>query len=314
MTDLDLDQEGQALRSGLLKSLPEIPARFFYDDRGMELFDQITKLPEYYPTQTETAILEQSSLEILKVCRPESVLELGAGEAIKVRKLIEAGLELGCLRRVVLSDVNQEAVESSCRELAADYPTLAFESYVGDHTQDLSFVGTAGPELVAFLGGSFGNFQRRDGVAFLARLRSQMRSGDSLLLGADLVKDVKRLEAAYNDSQGVTAAFNLNALTHFNFEMGSDFVPDNFEHVAFFDTDNSWIELRLRAKNDNRVSVPALNLELSFKAGDAIRTEVSCKYTRESLAELARIAGFSGGGCFTDSEELFALSLMLLES
>lgn len=303
-------QDDVELRELLTQEQPEIPFRFFYDDRGMELFGQITKLPEYYPTRTETEILRARAVDIMRRAAARSICELGAGEAVKVRLLIEAGLEVGGLESVELVDVNREAVEGSCQGLARAFAGVAFSWRVVDLTRELDFLGKHEPQLVAYLGGSFGNFGPDQRADFLGRLARAMAPGDRLLLGVDLVKDKGVLEAAYDDSQGVTAEFNLNALRHLNRVTGSDFVPYHFEHVARYDETNQWIELGLRAKRACEVEVPSVDVRLSFEPGDLIRTELSCKYTRGSLEGLAHAAGLEIVEWFVDERDWFGLALL----
>lgn len=310
MARTKVDVENAELRELLTREQPELPFRFFYDDAGMQLFGRITELPEYYQTRAETGILKQCGPEIMRVTGARSICELGAGEAVKIRLLIGPGVKGGDLRSVSLVDVNREAVDSSCALLAADYPDVAFTGHVADLTSDLSCLGQEQGQLVAYLGGSFGNFGPGARELFLGQLARAMGSGNLLLMGVDMVKNAERLEAAYDDAQGVTAAFNLNALRHLNRETGSDFVVENFEHVAHYDEVNQWVELSLRAIEACEVRVPSVGVELSFRAGDRIRTELSCKYTPETLGALAVEAGFEVVDWFTDDEKLFGLVLL----
>jgi len=310
MTGTHMTSEDEELRALLSKDLPEIPFRFFYDDQGMQLFGRITELPEYYQTRTETKILKERGLDIMGAGPFSSICELGAGDAVKIRHLIDAGLKLGRMQLVALVDVNREAVDRSCALLAADYPALDFTGYVADLTKDLSFLGRGSDQLVAYLGGSFGNFGPSARGPFLTRLAQSMGAQDTLLLGVDLVKDAARLEAAYDDAQGVTAQFNLNALRHMNRETGSNFVIEAFEHVARYDEENQWVELSLRAVEACEVQVPSVGVELSFQVGDRMRTELSCKYTRQSLQALADKAGFDVLEWITDDEQLFGLAVL----
>jgi L-histidine N-alpha-methyltransferase len=232
-----------------------------------------------------------------------------------VRVLLDSMRRAGTLRRCVLFDIHRGSLESSLNQLAREYPGIAARGVVGDFQDDVTALGPGGRRLIAFLGGTIGNLHPDDEVpGFLSRLRRQMASGDGLLLGVDLVKDTARLERAYNDDAGVTAAFNLNLLRVLNDRLGADFDLGAFEHVAFYDEGRAWIEMRVRALADQVVQVPAAGVTLRFEEGDELRTEISCKYTRESLARRLAGTGLKLGAWYTDPEDLFGLALLSPEA
>jgi L-histidine Nalpha-methyltransferase len=284
---------------GLTRPFKEIQPKHFYDARGGELFDRITELPEYYPTRAEAAILEGRGAEAL--------VELGAAE------LLRALDGAGTLRRYVPIDVTEGLVRSTAEELVEELPGLTVHGIVGDFERHLGHVPAPlddGPRVVALLGGTIGNFPPGSRRRFLRRMSRLLRPGvDRLLLGTDLVKDVETLEAAYNDADGVTAEFNLNVLRVMNRELDADFDLDAFEHVAFFDHDREWIEMRLRAQRRMDVRIGELGLELAFAAREEMRTEISAKFTPERLQGDLAAAGLRPVEVMTDPDGLFALSL-----
>jgi L-histidine N-alpha-methyltransferase len=299
------------VRAGLLaRPLPSLPSKYFYDDRGSNLFEDITRLPEYYQTRTEEALLETIADEVIATANPRELVELGSGVGRKIRLLLDAMERAGRLERCLLFDINERMLEESVARLEADYPGLVARGLLGDFTRDLSVLGPGGDRLVLFLAGTIGNLHPDDVPGFLASVARQMLPGDGLLVGLDLVKDEARLHAAYNDSAGVTAEFNRNILQVINERLGADFDPRAFEHVAFYDREHQWIEMRLRALRAMRVTIPGADLVLDYRRGDEIRTEISAKYTRESFA--ARLPGFGlrVREFFTDPESLFALALL----
>ncbi len=305
--------ERARLRSMLTRPLPELPPIYFYDDRGSELFEAITRLEAYYPTRTELGILERSAAALVAEARPRRVVELGSGAGRKIRLLLDAWRAqppLGGPRTCTMLDVNDLFLQQSVRSLAADYPEIEVDGVLGDFTTDLARLGPGGDRLTVFFAGTVGNLYPDERRAFFRAIAQGMEASDTLLLGVDLVKDVARLEAAYDDPEGVTAEFNRNALRVVNARFGADFAPDAFDHVAFFDRDHAWIELRLRASRAMRVRIPAIELDLDLAAGAEIRTEVSCKFTRASVEAAALEAGLGVDGWFTDPEQLFALALI----
>jgi L-histidine N-alpha-methyltransferase len=295
---------------GLTRPLKELPPKHLYDARGSELFEQICKLDEYYPTQTERSILEDHASEIAARMEAGDLVELGAGSATKTRLLLDALSEAGTLARYVPVDVSEDAVVPSARAVAAEYPALRVHAIVGDFERHLGALPVPlGPRLVAFLGGTIGNLPPGTRRRFLRHVGASLDYDGALLVGCDLVKDPARLEAAYDDALGVTAAFNLNLLTVLNRELGADFDPDLFEHVAFYDREHEWIEMRLRARERCVVTIRAVDLEVRFAAREELRTEISAKFTQRRLhADLAS-AGLRADAVMTDHEGLYAVVL-----
>jgi len=299
------------VRAGLLSDPPEIPCKYFYDDAGSRLFEEITRLPEYYQTRTEERILERNADAVVGWFRPAELVELGSGASRKTRVLLDAMARAGLLKSCVLFDINERYLQESLRGLAAAYPGLEARGVAGDFATDLSAIRTSTERRLAiFLGGTIGNLLPSDVPPFLARLASVLAPGDGFLLGVDLVKDPARLHAAYNDAAGVTARFNLNVLKVMNDALGADFDRTAFEHVAFYDAERAWIEMRLRALRPTRVRIRGAGVERTFQAGEEVRTEISCKYTRRSLEALLPGTGLALVDWFTDSEDLFALAVM----
>ncbi|HEX2071644.1 MAG TPA: L-histidine N(alpha)-methyltransferase [Thermoleophilaceae bacterium] len=289
------------VREGLSRPLKELPPKYFYDERGSRLFELITELPEYYPTRCERELLGRHAAEI--VAGSGELVELGSGTASKTRTLLDAMTAAGTLRRYVPFDVDPTVVEACAADLTVSYPGLAVHGVVGDFSRDLDRIPVGRDRLFAFLGGTIGNLYPSERRRFLERVAGLMASGDRLVIGVDLVKDRAVLEAAYNDSAGVTAEFNRNVLRVLNASLGADFEPSAFEHVAFFDEANSWIELRLRARGAQTVRVEGAALELSFEDGEELRTEISTKFTAQSVeAELSdagmRLEAFHTDGVF----------------
>ena len=300
------------VRAGLsAQPLPWLPCKYFYDDRGSALFEQITRLPEYYPTRTEEGILERVAGDVVAATRPVELCELGSGVGRKVRLLLDAGRALRTLERCMLLDINATVLAESVRSLEGEYPGLCVRGVVGDFQRDLPVLGPGGRRLALLLAGTIGNFHPdREVPQFLRAVARQLAPDDAFLVGLDLVKDEGRLEAAYNDAAGVTAEFNRNILRVVNAALDADFDPDAYDHVAFYDRDHAWIEMRLRARCDQRVEVPGAGLTLTLRRGDEIRTELSCKYTRATFeARLAR-TGLRLESWLSDAESLFALALL----
>jgi L-histidine N-alpha-methyltransferase len=295
---------------GLTKPFKELPAKHFYDTRGSELFDQICELPEYYPTRAERAILERHAADIVAAAGAEELLELGSGYATKTRVLLDAMVDAGTLRRYLPFDVAESVVRQTAEDLVEEYPGLTVHGVVGDFERHLDRIPLSeGRRTVAFLGGTIGNFPPGSRRRFLRGLAARMGPGDRLLLGTDLVKDPEVIRRAYDDDAGITAEFNRNLLHVLNRELGADFDPDGFEHVALFDADREWIEMRLRALRTATVTISALDLEVSFAAGEEVRTEISAKFTRERLEGDYAAAGLRLTDWWTDEDGLFALSL-----
>jgi L-histidine N-alpha-methyltransferase len=303
-----LDSLAEDVRDGMSREPKELPPKYFYDSRGSRLFDRITTLPEYYPTRCEREILNRRAPEIVREAAAVELVELGSGSASKTRALLYAMAGSGALRRYVPFDVSESAVQSSAVELVELYPGLRVHGVVGDFERDLERLPQGERRLFAFLGGTIGNLYPDERAAFLSRLRDLMRPGDHLLIGTDLVKDRELLEAAYNDRQGVTAEFNRNILRVVNEGCGADFDLHAFEHVAFFDEANSWIEMRLRANGAQAVRINGADLEVSFGDGEEIRTEISAKFTREAVERELEQAGLRLVEFFTDGGGLFGLA------
>jgi L-histidine Nalpha-methyltransferase len=297
---------------GLTRPFKELPPKHLYDERGSELFDRITELPEYYPTRTERAILTARADEIVAATGAEELVELGSGTAEKTRVLLDAMDRAGTLRRYVPFDVAEQVVRDCVSALSEDYPELELHGIVGDFERHLGEIPPPRPgqsRLLAFLGGTIGNFLPGARRRWLRELGALLSPGDHLLLGTDLVKDIDVLEAAYDDAQGVTAEFNRNVLAVLNRELGADFELDNFEHVAFFDPEHEWIEMRLRARRAAKVHIATLDLDVTFERGEELRTEISTKFTRERLEADYAAAGLELVRWMTDDDGLYALSL-----
>ena len=303
-----LDTLGEDVRAGLALPLKELPPKYFYDERGSELFDRITSLPEYYPTRCERSILNRHAPGIVASSGAEELVELGSGTASKTRALLYAMAGHGSLRRYVPFDFDPSVIEACAHELTELYPGLDVHGVVGDFGRDLDCIPDGNRRLFAFLGGTIGNLAPEQRKAFLRQLRAQMGPEDRLVIGTDLVKDRSVLEAAYNDSAGVTAEFNRNVLRVINAGLDADFEPEAFEHVAFFDEANSWIEMRLRANGAQRVRIDGADLEVTFADGEEIRTEISAKFTREAVQRELRAAGLRLDEFFTDGSKLFGLA------
>lgn len=300
------------VRDGLSRKLQELPPKYFYDERGSRLFDEITTLPEYYPTRCEREILNRRAPEIVAETGAGELVELGSGTASKTRALLYAMAGAGTLRRYVPFDVDPSVVEACAAELTELYPGLSVHGVVGDFGRDLDRIPAGDGRLFAFLGGTIGNLYPDERAEFLARVAGLMTSDDRLLIGTDLVKDRAVLEAAYNDSAGVTAEFNRNVLRVLNESLDADFDPAAFEHVAFFDEANSWIEMRLRSKGAQTVRIEGAQLEVTFEDGEELRTEISSKFTRDAVERELRDAGMRLDDFHTDGGGLFGLAVASL--
>jgi L-histidine N-alpha-methyltransferase len=295
---------------GLTRPFKELPPKHFYDARGAELFDRICDLPEYYPTRAERAILEDNAVELARLTGAVELVELGSGTAAKTRVLLDALHDEGTLERYIPVDVTESMVRDCAEALTREYPGLRVHGVIGDFERHLDRVPpAAGPRIVAFLGGTIGNFppgSRRRVLREVARL---LGPGDHLLMGTDLVKDPRVLEAAYDDAEGVTAEFNRNVLRVLNRELAADFDPEDFDHVALFDREHEWIEMRLRARREHTTLVRDLDLPVHFDAGEELRTEISAKFTPERVEGDLAAAGLELVRWLTDPDGLFALTL-----
>ncbi|MGN5381525.1 dimethylhistidine N-methyltransferase [Streptomyces sp. MUSC 14] len=305
------DATDAALRADVLHGLTDhpkwLPPKWFYDARGSELFEQITELPEYYPTRAEREILAVRSGEIAAASGARTLIELGSGSSEKTRFLLDALAPAA----YVPVDVSESALTQAGQALVEERPGLEVHALIADFTAPLDLPATPGPRLVAFLGGTIGNLLPDERAKFLAAVRSLLAPGDGLLLGTDLVKDERVLVRAYDDAAGVTAAFNKNVLAVVDRELGADFDPDSFDHVALWDPEREWIEMRLRSRIAQTVKVPALDLAVDFAAGEELRTEVSAKFRRAGVAEELSDAGLELTHWWTDAEGRFALSLSM---
>ncbi|MEU8777216.1 L-histidine N(alpha)-methyltransferase [Streptomyces sp. NPDC048606] len=311
---LDEDAAEKALASdvlsGLTRTPKELPPKWFYDARGSELFEEITRLPEYYPTRAEREILLERAQEIAAVSGARTLVELGSGSSEKTRHLIEA---MPALETYVPVDVSESALTGAAEALLAAHPGLRVHALVADFTKPLHLPATREPRLVVFLGGTIGNLLPPERAAFLASVRAMLSPGDALLLGTDLVKDEAVLVAAYDDAQGVTAEFNKNVLAVIDRELGADFHTADFAHVAVWNREREWIEMRLRARSAVTVKVRALDLVVPFEAGEEILTEVSAKFRQDGVREELSSAGLELTHWWTDSAGRFALSLSVAD-
>jgi len=296
-------------RAGLTADPKWLPPKWFYDKHGSELFERITALPEYYPTRAERAALAAHADDIAAVTRARTLVELGSGSSEKTRLLLDALRRQGSLDLFVPLDVSEAALRDAATAIDRDYPGLPVHAIVGDFTRHLGRIPAGDDRLVAFLGGTIGNLVPDERAEFLAALRGVLGTGGWLLLGTDLVKDPATLVAAYDDAQGVTGEFNRNVLRVLNQQLGADFDPAAFRHVALWDTDREWIEMRLRADRDTQVYVADLDLPVSFTAGEEIRTEVSAKFRRAGVTAELAAAGFELTHWWTDPAGRFAISL-----
>jgi L-histidine N-alpha-methyltransferase len=299
----------QDVRSGLTSVPKQLPPVYFYDDRGSRLFDDITRLPEYYPTRAERSILEAHAKDIVAEAGADVLVELGAGTCDKTRVLLDAMRDSGRLGTYVPLDVSDTTLWEAATAISEEYPGLAVQAVVGDFHQHLDQLDGPERKLVAFLGGTVGNFTPDQRAAFLAGLARTMRSGDCLLLGTDVIKDRDRLVAAYDDAAGVTAEFNRNVLHVLNRDLGADFVPERFDHVARWNEPDHRIEMWLRSLDDCRVHVADLGLEVHFAAGEEMLTELSTKFSRDALRDELEACGLSIENSWVADDDEFVLTL-----
>jgi L-histidine N-alpha-methyltransferase len=289
-----------------------LPPKYFYDARGSELFEEITRLPEYYPTRREREILDARAGDIAAATHADTLVELGSGSSEKTRLLLTALQRAGTLRRYVPVDVSEAALRAAGEAIAADYPGIDVQGSVADFDRHLDRLPSGTSEsgrMVAFLGSTIGNLDPAQRKHFLTSLRSGMRAGEHLLLGTDLVKDASRLVAAYDDAAGVTADFNRNVLRVLDRELHADADPDAFEHVAVWNTDAEWIEMRLRSRTAQVIHLTDLDLTVPLEAGEEIRTEISSKFRPDGVARELADAGFRRVAWWTDAAGDFGLSL-----
>lgn len=296
------------VRRGLSQARKQLPPKYFYDELGSRLFDAICDTPEYYLTRSEYMLLRQIADRLVTDPVPSDLIELGSGAARKTRLLLDALGRAKAHCRYVPFDVSEEMLRRSARSLLREYPWLRVLGVVGDYERDLDPLPHGERRMVAFLGSTIGNFEHSAAVGFLKRIRRLLRAGESLVLGTDLVKDPRILNAAYNDARGLTRDFNKNVLRVINRELKASFDPDRFRHLAFFDEQASQIEMQLEALVTHTVTIESLELEVHFAAGERILTEISRKFTQESVEQLCREAGLALGAWFVSQDGYFALS------
>ena len=297
------------VRGGLGRRPKSLPPKHFYDERGATLFDAICDTPEYYPTRAEQALLERIAPELIREVAPTDIVELGSGSARKTRVLLDsvAGELGGC--RYVPFDVSEEMLRGSSRRLLEAYPWLKVHGIVGDYDLHLDHLPRGERRLFLFLGGTIGNFDHGADTRFLSRVAAQMGERDRLLLGTDLVKDRATLDAAYNDSRGITAEFNKNVLSVINRELGGHFDISSFEHVAFYDPEKERIEMHLRSRRSQDVAIDAVELSVHFERGETILTEISRKFTRASVERMLDRSGLAVRRWFAADRDAFGLTL-----
>jgi L-histidine N-alpha-methyltransferase len=300
------------VREGLAKSPKQLSPKYFYDERGSELFEEITQLPEYYLTRAERMLLEQRISEIIAAVRPCSLVELGAGSATKTRIILDEMRSNGCAECYVPVDVSKEFLEAAAVQLRADYVDVQVMPVVSDITEPFALPPVASPTLVAFLGSTIGNFPREEAVRLLSHIAGEMGPSDRFLLGADLIKDPAIINRAYNDSSGVTAAFNLNILERLNRELGANFPVSDYEHRAFYSSEHHRVEMHLIARTAHKVTIPEIG-EISFEKGESIRTELSYKYDRPILEDMLSASGLSIEKWMPADDGAFALTLARAE-
>ncbi len=297
------------VRQGLLAPQKRLPPKYFYDDRGSQLFDAICDLPEYYLTRTGHGLLKRAAGEIVRMAHPSVVVEFGSGASRMTRTVLDALERAGHDLCYVPMDCSEDMLRRAALALLRDYPHLRIHAIVGDYERDLERIPPGRQRLVLFLGSTIGNLTPVATAAFLATLRRQLAVGDHFLLGVDLVKPIEVLEAAYNDSAGVTAEFNCNVLRVINRELDADFAPDRFEHLAFFNREQSQIEMHLRARVAHEVVIRKLDLSVAFRAGETIHTEISRKFTGDEVESMLRVAGFQLVRWYTPPNNSFGLAL-----
>lgn len=300
------------VRQGLTKVPKQLSPKYFYDERGSELFEEITQLPEYYLTRAERSLLEWRISEIVAAVRPCSLVELGAGSATKTRLILDEMRSSGCAECYVPIDVSKDFLEATALQLQADYPDIQITPVISDITEPFALPPVASPTLVAFLGSTIGNFPREPAVRLLSHVARAMGPSDRFLLGADLRKDPEIINRAYNDSKGVTAAFNLNVLQRLNRELGADFPVSDYEHKAFYSSKQHRVEMHLIARNAHKVVIPEIG-EIQFREGESIRTELSYKYDQPTLEDILEAAGFVMEMWMPADDGSFALALARAE-
>ena len=300
------------VREGLTKLPKQLSPKYFYDERGSELFEEITQLPEYYLTRAERSLLEQRISDIVSDVRPCSLVELGAGSATKTRLILDEMRSSGCAECYVPIDVSKDFLEATALQLQAEYPDIRITPVISDITEPFALPRLASPTLVVFLGSTIGNFPREPAVRLLSHVARAMGPSDRFLLGADLRKDPDTINRAYNDSKGVTAAFNLNVLQRLNRELGANFPVSDYEHKAFYSSEQHRVEMHLIARNAHKVVIPEIG-EIRFKEGESIRTELSYKYDKPTLEDILQAAGLALEKWMPANDGSFALALARAE-
>jgi L-histidine Nalpha-methyltransferase len=306
-----LDNDGEDIIQGLTAVKKNLPPKYFYDDRGSELFEQICELPEYYPTRTEAAIIDRYANEIARFTGCCELVELGSGSSTKTRLLLDAYQQLPGDCRYIPIDVSGGILRNSVKQLSTEYPKFTIEGLIGTYDRALAHLesNSALSRMIFFLGSSMGNFTPQAAGKFWEQIATTLNPGDYFLLGIDLQKPPAILEAAYNDSQGVTAAFNLNVLSHLNWRFQGNFDPDLFTHQAIYNQIDTQIEMYLHCQKDHCVSLAALNLNVSFEAGESILTEISRKFDLTTIQDQLRSHGLNTMKIWTDSAQWFGLIL-----
>lgn len=316
---LDADYFERNLRSDVIDGLgvapgelKHLPPKWFYDDRGSELFEEITRLEEYYPTEAERTILRNHAEEIAATSAADTLVELGSGAADKTQVLLDAMAKAGQLSRFVPFDVSDGILRASSKDLLERYPGMTIHGVVGDFEHHLGEIPGGGTRLIALLGGTVGNFGPGPRKELLTDIVETMAPGDSFLLGTDLVKAHDRLVLAYDDPHGVTAAFNKNVLSVLNHRLNADFDLDTFEHVARFDTEHEWMDLRLRSLKEQTIRIEELDMDVHFAKGEELHTEISAKFRKEGIQRELASVGLDRTGWWTDPQGDYALSLWTL--
>ena len=295
--------------AGLTATPKWLPPKWFYDDRGSQLFDEITRLPEYYPTRAERGILAARAGQIANLTLADTLIELGSGTSEKTGLLLDALTEVGTLRRFVAFDVSEATLRTAAANILSGFDQLTVHAVVGDFQRHLDALPGGGTRLIAFLGSTIGNLVPAERAVLLRNLAGEMEPGDAFLLGVDLVKDPARLEAAYDDAAGVTAAFNKNVLCVLNRELGGHFDPRRFDHMARWVPEHEWVEMRLRSTREQHIEVDALGLDVDFAAGEEMRTEISAKFRRGGVERELAPAGLRLAHWWTDPAGDVAVAL-----
>ncbi|MFI8566388.1 L-histidine N(alpha)-methyltransferase [Rhodococcus sp. NPDC078407] len=304
-----VDELRKDVRDGLTSTPKWLSPKYFYDALGSELFEQITVLPEYYPTRTERALLEEHALDIAEATESTMLIELGSGSSEKTKILLSAGVKYGSLKSYVPQDVSVTALEGAIEQITQEFPALEVRGIVSDFTDTLHNLPSDQARTIAFLGGTLGNLIPEERREFLGAIAAALDTGEHLLLGVGLVIDPDVLVPAYDDAAGVTAQFNRNVLAVINSRLGGNFDIESFEHVALWNAEQEWIEMRLRATSPQEVYLADLDLHVQFDAGEDLRTEISAKFRPEGITEELAAVGFDVEHLWSDAESRFALIL-----